>query len=168
MPRDRPSNLTYVPTRKKNDMPFTDNLINDRNNDDATAPRAVGGTRGRSALAVAGAAVLAFGAASVVGGFAPAAHAAGYTAPPLAWTACQNLPAPPEGVSTPENLECADLTVPLDYAKPQGETIKIALIRVKATDPARRIGSLVFNFGGPGESGINSFAEGTAAEYESL
>jgi pimeloyl-ACP methyl ester carboxylesterase len=155
-------------------MLFTDSPINDHDHnddDDATAARAVGRTRGRPTLAVAGGALLALGVASAVGGLAPAAHAAqaaGYTAPPLAWTACQNLPAPPEGAPTPENLECADLTVPLDYAKPQGETIKIALIRVKATDQASRLGSLVFNFGGPGQSGVDSFAEGAAAGYESL
>src|SRR5688572_14471745 len=128
MPRDRPSNLTYTDTEGEGHMLFTDTPTNDHN--DATAARAVGWTRGRPTLAVAGAALLALGAASVVGGFAPAAHAvqaAGYTAPPLAWAACQNLPAPPEGAATPENLECADLTVPLDYASPQGEMIKIAL-----------------------------------------
>lgn len=44
--------------------------------------------------------------------------------------------------------------MPLDYAKPDGETIGLALIRAKATG-GDRIGSLLFNFGGPGQSGIS-------------
>ncbi|MGP3968038.1 alpha/beta hydrolase [Streptomyces sp. 6N223] len=51
--------------------------------------------------------------------------------------------------------ECATLTAPLDYADPEGRTIGIAIIRAKAAgDPGDRIGSLLFNFGGPGSSGV--------------
>jgi pimeloyl-ACP methyl ester carboxylesterase len=42
------------------------------------------------------------------------------------------------------------LTVPLDAAVPDGPTIDLAVARRPATDPARRIGSLFFNPGGPG------------------
>ncbi len=52
--------------------------------------------------------------------------------------------------------ECATLRAPLDYAHPDGDTIGIAMIRARATDQAHRIGSLVFNFGGPGGSGITT------------
>ena len=52
------------------------------------------------------------------------------------------------------DLECATLEVPRDYDEPDGETIDIALARVPATDADERIGSLVFNPGGPGGSGI--------------
>ncbi|MGC0380991.1 alpha/beta fold hydrolase [Streptomyces sp. SAI-129] len=49
---------------------------------------------------------------------------------------------------------------PLDYRKPDGRTIDVALIRRKATGPnARRIGSLVLNFGGPGVSGVSGLPE---------
>lgn len=58
----------------------------------------------------------------------------------LAWEACGEQ-------------ECARLTVPLDYAKPRGRTIEIAVLRVPAADPDRRLGSLVVNPGGPGGSG---------------
>ena len=47
------------------------------------------------------------------------------------------------------------MTVPLDYADPQGRTIKIALEMRPAEDPSQRIGSLVINPGGPGTSGID-------------
>ncbi len=55
--------------------------------------------------------------------------------------------------------------MPLDWSKPDGETIGLALIRAEATDDDR-IGSLLFNFGGPGGSGVSTlpaYAE-TAAD----
>jgi len=51
--------------------------------------------------------------------------------------------------------QCARLTVPIDYSHPHGETLQLALLRVPATSPARRIGSLVVNPGGPGGSGVD-------------
>ncbi|HEX8001868.1 MAG TPA: alpha/beta hydrolase [Mycobacteriales bacterium] len=51
-------------------------------------------------------------------------------------------------------FECADLRVPLDYDAPDGDTIEVSVIRLKARRSARRIGSLVLNPGGPGGSGI--------------
>ncbi len=59
---------------------------------------------------------------------------------------------------------CTTLTVPLDYAKPQGETIEIAVVKVATSDPDLRIGSLVVNPGGPGGSGI-SYAEGAEGAF---
>lgn len=56
------------------------------------------------------------------------------------------------------HLECARLTVPLDYAQPQGRTITVGLLRSRASDPAQRIGSLMLNPGGPGASGMSSAA----------
>lgn len=52
------------------------------------------------------------------------------------------------------DLECATLTVPLDYSAPEGKTIDIAVARTVVSDDDARIGSLVFNPGGPGGSGI--------------
>ncbi|CAM3998232.1 alpha/beta hydrolase [Kibdelosporangium persicum] len=51
---------------------------------------------------------------------------------------------------------CARLTVPLDYANPGGATATLGLLRVAATDPSRRIGSLLVNPGGPGASGLGT------------
>jgi pimeloyl-ACP methyl ester carboxylesterase len=50
--------------------------------------------------------------------------------------------------------QCADLTVPLDYSKPDGETITVKVLRVPATRKNSRLGSLVVNPGGPGGSGV--------------
>lgn len=64
---------------------------------------------------------------------------------PITWTPCNG------------SLQCGTLIVPLDYSHPQGATIGIAVERHLADDPARRIGSLVINPGGPGVSGIDDF-----------
>ncbi|MGW7454214.1 alpha/beta hydrolase [Streptomyces sp. NPDC054787] len=89
-------------------------------------------------------------------------------AKPLKWGDC---PAPTAaqggGQVPPRDWQCATLDVPLDYAEPEGETIPIALIRAKARDREHRIGSLVFNFGGPGGSGVTTLP-GAAKEYEAL
>lgn len=87
---------------------------------------------------------------------------------PLKWGECP-APTPLEGggQAPPKDWQCATLDVPLDYAKPEGETTPIALIRAKARDEDQRIGSLVFNFGGPGGSGITTLP-GAAKEYEAL
>ncbi len=55
------------------------------------------------------------------------------------------------------NIQCARLTVPLDYAHPDGTTITIAVTRQQATGD--RIGSVVFNPGGPGASGVSIVAQ---------
>ncbi|MBA2326794.1 MAG: alpha/beta fold hydrolase [Actinobacteria bacterium] len=58
-----------------------------------------------------------------------------------------------------EGGECATLTVPLDYDEPDEETIEVALIRIPATDPDEKIGSLLVNPGGPGASGVDFVAD---------
>ncbi len=58
-----------------------------------------------------------------------------------------------------DGLECARLTVPLSYSEPQGTTITVGLLRRQASDPDRRIGSLVLNPGGPGGSGMTTAAQ---------
>ncbi|WP_328679217.1 alpha/beta hydrolase [Streptomyces sp. NBC_01261] len=85
------------------------------------------------------------------------------TAQKLSWKDC---PAPSEsegGGSAPSPLpngtkwQCATMKAPLDWSKPKGDTIGLALVRAKASGAAsKRIGSLVFNFGGPGGSGVTT------------
>ncbi|MFC8895757.1 alpha/beta hydrolase [Streptomyces cinereoruber] len=53
-----------------------------------------------------------------------------------------------------EGFQCATLRAPLDYAKPDGEEIELAVSRVRATGPGKRIGSLLVNPGGPGGSAV--------------
>ena len=54
-----------------------------------------------------------------------------------------------------QNYECAYLQVPIDYADLESGSFSLSLLRFKARDQARRIGSLVVNPGGPGSSGVN-------------
>lgn len=58
--------------------------------------------------------------------------------------------------------ECASLEVPVDYEKPDGPTMELALLRVKAKDQDKKVGSLVLNPGGPGSSGID-YAQAASA-----
>ncbi len=62
---------------------------------------------------------------------------------PIAWSPCGDA------------LQCGTVAVPLDYARPDGTAIRIAVDRRPAGDPSARIGSLVINPGGPGDSGID-------------
>ncbi|MFD8012663.1 alpha/beta hydrolase [Streptomyces sp. NPDC058955] len=50
--------------------------------------------------------------------------------------------------------QCADITVPLDYAEPDGRTLTVAISRLKATDTAHRVGPLLLNDGGPAGPGL--------------
>ncbi|MFA7248852.1 MAG: alpha/beta hydrolase [Dehalococcoidia bacterium] len=59
-------------------------------------------------------------------------------------------------------LQCGTVRVPLDYAAPGDRQIEIAVARQVARDPARRIGALLTNPGGPGASGVD-FVRGWAA-----
>lgn len=51
---------------------------------------------------------------------------------------------------------CAGVLVPLDYSRPDGRTLTIAISRIAATDPARRRGILLSNPGGPGGPGLRT------------
>jgi pimeloyl-ACP methyl ester carboxylesterase len=64
--------------------------------------------------------------------------------------------------------QCADLTVPLDYAEPSGRSIELALLKVPAADKGARLGSMVVNPGGPGGSGVDYAAAAEAVYGTSL
>ncbi len=49
-----------------------------------------------------------------------------------------------------QTAECVTVKVPRDYDKPKGAQVELALLRVKAHNPKKRIGSLFVNPGGPG------------------
>ncbi|MER7109027.1 alpha/beta hydrolase [Streptomyces sp. NPDC000229] len=80
------------------------------------------------------------------------------------WRGCE---APAGGEKPGPQWRCASVKVPLDYAKPDGETISIALIRKEARYKDRRIGSLLFNFGGPGASGVTAMPH-ASEQFEEL
>ena len=74
----------------------------------------------------------------------------------LAWGSCVEGPDDTVGQSLDDaGAQCADATVPLDYADPGGRTITVAMSRIKATDTRHRIGAILINTGGPGGPGID-------------
>ena len=79
---------------------------------------------------------------------------------PISWGVCDD-----ESAVDPV-LECGTLTVPLDYAHPDGGTIDLALVRVPATE--ERTGAVLFNPGGPGGSGFDYIAQGGTAVVTAL
>jgi len=107
------------------------------------------------------------GASVVMIGTASSARAA--TTTPTSTT--PSSPAPSSTVATTpgglsawrgcgaKKLQCATLTVPVDYSQPDGEQVDVAVARVPATRPDQRLGSLVFNFGGPGDAGTETLPD---------
>ncbi|WP_316767307.1 alpha/beta hydrolase [Streptomyces sasae] len=93
-------------------------------------------------------------ALTLLGAGLPPAAAAGGGEPDLTrfyrqkarWAVCKD-------VELPKDMQCAEVTVPLDYARPAEGTIDLALSRYRATGKSR--GSVLLNFGGPGGSGVS-------------
>ena len=73
----------------------------------------------------------------------PPVTISGYYHQKLRWQPCD------------KGFQCARLLVPVDYQRPGGRRFSLPVIRLRATDPAQRIGSLVINPGGPGGSGVS-------------
>jgi pimeloyl-ACP methyl ester carboxylesterase len=69
----------------------------------------------------------------------------------LDWSAC--------GAGSDPRQECATLQVPLDYARPDGRRIDIAVSRIAAEKPSARRGALLMIPGGPGGSSLDDPAE---------
>ena len=80
---------------------------------------------------------------------------AAVTIPPATTTTVVEPPVTPWRGRRAAHLQCGTVAVPLDYDDPQEGTINIVVAMHRATDPAARIGSLVIDPGGPGESGVN-------------
>lgn len=51
-------------------------------------------------------------------------------------------------------MQCADLTVPLDWTKPGGRKVTLKLGRLAADGPEPAEGTVLVNYGGPGAPGI--------------
>jgi pimeloyl-ACP methyl ester carboxylesterase len=115
----------------------------------------------RAALAAAMVVLVVAGCAKAVGG--RAVIAAPRPGSPVQWTKCVPASADSDVLSS---AECGWLSVPIDYSKPDGDVAQIRMIRFKAT--GQKIGSLVINPGGPGESGIEAAASRATALPESV
>ncbi len=88
-----------------------------------------------------------------------------YTPPALNWGSCADARLNARGV------QCAMMLVPLDYARPRGTMIKIAVSRKLHTDPDFK-GMIAVNPGGPGGSGLiypvlqSAIPNGVGAKYD--
>jgi pimeloyl-ACP methyl ester carboxylesterase len=61
------------------------------------------------------------------------------------WAPCASSP----------GTQCGGLRVPVDWSKPRGEQITVAVARRPADDPNHRVGTLFFNPGGPGDGAVS-------------
>ena len=131
---------------------------------------------------------------AVLGGLAAALTLTACTAEPLervADTGTSSAPSATAGETTPSaaglqgyyeqevawescgDFECSEVSVPLSYDEPDGESITLAVKRLASTDPAARVGSLLVNPGGPGSPGLElvdaaptMFSENLRAAYD--
>jgi pimeloyl-ACP methyl ester carboxylesterase len=92
----------------------------------------------RALAALVAVTCLGFGLAAEDGAAAPAN-------PKIIWSSCYKDLGP---------FQCGVVHVPLDH-NGNGGTIPIAMVRLPATDPSQRVGSLFVNPGGPGGSGVD-------------
>lgn len=104
----------------------------------------------RVAMMVAAVALVLSGCTTVVDGVAKIAVPR--PGSPVQWMPCGGGSG--ENSPIPTGAECGKLSVPVNYSKPDGDVARIAMIKFPAT--GKRIGSLVINPGGPGESGVES------------
>ncbi|PRX68969.1 alpha/beta hydrolase family protein [Nonomuraea fuscirosea] len=108
----------------------------------------------RVAGVVAGMAVLMAGMAGADGAAVAEGGAAAVAGRPVAavvWGACPKV----AGKTASAELECGTVRVPLDHRQPRGQSIKIAVNRIKAkvARDANHLGTLLINPGGPGSPG---------------
>ncbi|MFT2019313.1 alpha/beta fold hydrolase [Streptomyces sp. 796.1] len=83
----------------------------------------------------------------------PGSMAANYPAKSISWGPCPKAE-PPYPDPSPK-AQCGTVTVPVDWSKPAGPTLDLFVARYPAADPARRIGVLLSNPGGPGAPGAD-------------
>ncbi|KRE77215.1 alpha/beta hydrolase [Arthrobacter sp. Soil762] len=69
----------------------------------------------------------------------------------VVWEPCEN------------GFQCAKVTVPMDYAKPDGDTIQIAALRAPST--GKKTGTLLVNPGGPGGSGYDFVKDAAGTHF---
>src|SRR5690349_12002152 len=98
--------------------------------------------------AVAGALAIVLGVSVAELAYAAPVDAApaptGRAAAPIHWKICPKAP----------DVQCGTVTVPVDWSKQGGRTVRIAVARRRATDPSARLGVLLVDPGGPGGSGV--------------
>ncbi|MFK0288594.1 alpha/beta hydrolase [Streptomyces sp. NPDC090499] len=72
-----------------------------------------------------------------------------YYAQRPAWHRC-------DAPGAPASYQCATITVPVDYARPDGPTLRLRISRLRTSTPGERHGVLLSNPGGPGNRGLGN------------
>jgi pimeloyl-ACP methyl ester carboxylesterase len=65
----------------------------------------------------------------------------------LSWKPCP-------GNENPAGMECSQLSVPVDWNQPSSRKITLTLARLRTSDPAHRMGSVLYHAGGPGPDNV--------------
>lgn len=103
----------------------------------------------------------------------PAAVPAAYTHQEINWSGCRQGASDEVGAALDQaGAQCAAVRVPLNYDRPSGRTLTVAISRLKATDDKDRVGAMLLNGGGPGGGSIDlppeirSLMQGVGARYD--
>lgn len=73
----------------------------------------------------------------------------------ISWTPCPANAA----------VQCGQVSVPIDWARPDGERTLVGVARRPADDPSHRVGTLFFNPGGPGYTGVDTLTDAAELVY---
>ncbi|MDR3662415.1 MAG: alpha/beta hydrolase [Mycobacterium sp.] len=111
------------------------------------------GSRGRRCAAGVVGLLVALGTAPGAVAYAAPESLQPYYEQAPTWGSCEQMVGDTTNLPT---ARCATVSVPVDYADPQGAQAKLAVIRVPATGP--RLGVLLINPGGPGASAVDTVA----------
>src|SRR5579884_3982381 len=80
-------------------------------------------------------------------------HAA-TTSDPILWKPCGQ-----------SGAECGQVSVPLDWSQPDRAHINLAVAMLHASQPSQRVGTLLWNPGGPGEPGVEPVVDNPAQTF---
>ncbi|MGH4032419.1 alpha/beta hydrolase [Actinomycetota bacterium Odt1-20B] len=118
-----------------------------------------------AALALAGLPVAAQAAPSATPAPSTGPDLSRYYTQKIKWGTCEQAEGLPK--SRRDGVQCGKATVPLDYAEPAGDTVDLAMIRIKSSAHGKPRGSLLLNFGGPGGAGVSALL-GAQKEFSYL
>ena len=104
-------------------------------------------------VALAGSFAITFSHGEVTAAEPESVRSAGVIDAPIAWRDCGS------------KLQCARIPVPLDWDRPNGRMIRLAVSRHLASKPEERIGSILINPGGPGDTGVG-LVRGAGADLD--
>ncbi|MFJ5989466.1 alpha/beta hydrolase [Lentzea sp. NPDC092896] len=114
------------------------------------------------AVRVALASALALGTVITGLGSASAQTEAASTVRPAAWGPCAADVLAEIPAAERTKVSCAIQAVPVDHSRPRGDSTGVIMMKRPAGDPAKKIGSLFINPGGPGGAGLIYSAYGSS------